>query len=246
MIRAQLRVFRAPDDVAACERYSRSHREVLEYFDIAGVTSSGRDWFDDPNVLVVLLDEVAGGEALGGIRLERAGGTRPLPLELALSKIEPNVRALSSSSVPGGSAELCALFSSRRLRGAGMGQLLTRIGLTLAVERGIGRLFGICDSRSLETNLALGFGVESSFADRGRFRYPRPDLTAHVLSAELDSWRVPARPEHGSIREFREARSGVWTGQTREGILCIAWDLHCPDGELTSREPAFADIRTYA
>lgn len=232
MIRVNLRVFRAPDDAAACERYSQSHREVLEYFDIGGVTSSGSDWFDDPNVLVVLLEEAARGEALGGIRLERAGGARRLPLQRAFSKIEPNMRG--PSTVPGGSAELCALFSSRPLRGAGMGRFLTLIGLTLAVERGIGRLYGICDSRSLEANLALGFRVESRWAHRGTLRYPRPDLKAHVLSADLASWREPGRPEYASIRQFREARAGVSMRQTREGILHVAWDLRCPDGESTN------------
>jgi hypothetical protein len=245
MLRARLRVFRAPDDLAACERYSRSHREVLEFFDLGSVTSSGVDWFTDPNVLVALLEEVASGEALGGIRLERAGGARLLLIERALSKIEPDVARISSSSASGGTAELCALFGSRRLRGAGLGPFLTRIGMALAVERGIGRLLGICDTRSLEANLGLGFRVEVSLADRGSFRYPRPDLTAYVLSAELERWCSPSRPEYRLIREFREAHVGVSTRNTREDTLRVAWDLRCADG-ATNRDPTAADVRTYS
>ncbi|HEY3497245.1 MAG TPA: hypothetical protein VGK73_21255 [Polyangiaceae bacterium] len=246
MLRARLRVFRAPDDRAACERYSRSHREVLEFFDLGGVTSSRVDWFTDPNVLVVLLEEVESAEALGGIRLERAGGGRPLPMERALSKIEPKVRGLSSAAVPGGAAELCALFSSRRLRGAGMGALLTRVGLALAFGSGVGRVFGICDARSLETNLRLGFGIEARWADQGTFRYPRPDLTAYVLSADLELRYGPDRPADGVIREFRESLVGVATRKTRDETLSIAWDLRCADGEGTNRDPKRSEVRNYS
>jgi hypothetical protein len=223
-----LRVFRAPDDPAACERYSKSHREVLECFDIGGVTSSGGDWSLDPNVLVTLVEDARSCEALAGIRLERAGRARPLPIERALADIEPEARLISSSAVPGGVAELCALWSSRRLRGAGMGPLLTRIGFALAVQRGIGKLFGVCDTRSLETNLGLGFEIERGWADRGRFRYPRPDLTAYVLSADLELWRRPERLEYRQIREFCASQPGGVTRQTRAGQeLWITWDLRC-------------------
>ena len=244
MLRARLRVFRAPDDLAACERYSRSHREVLEFFDLGSVTSSGADWFADPNVLVVLLEEVATGEALGGIRLERAGGARLLPVERALSEIEPDVSRLSTPALSTGAAELCALFSSRRLRGAGLGPFLTRIGMALAVERGVRRLLAICDTRSLEANLRLGFRVEPRYADRGRLRYPRPDLTAYVIAANLERWCRPGRPEYRLIREFRASHVGVSIRRTREDTLQVAWDQRCPADDVTNLDPTFEDIRT--
>jgi hypothetical protein len=117
-----------------------------------------------------------------------------------------------------------------------MGPLLTRIGIALAVERGIGRLFGICDARSLETNLGLGFGIEASLADRGTFRYPRPDLTAYVLSADLERWRRPDRPEYWLIREFCASEPGGVMRRTRAGReLRVTWDLRCPSSRRNDR-----------
>ncbi|HEY3496608.1 MAG TPA: hypothetical protein VGK73_18040, partial [Polyangiaceae bacterium] len=76
--------------------------------------------------------------------------------------------------------------------------------------------------------------------------YPRPDLTAYVLSADLELRYGPDRPADGVIREFRESLVGVATRQTRDETLSIAWDLRCPDGEGTNRDPKRSEVRNYS
>jgi hypothetical protein len=106
-----------------------------------------------------------------------------------------------------------------------MGKLLTRMGVHVAVSSGIETVYGVCDERSLATNRELGFVVERRLAADGVFRYPRPDLTAYAMRANLACYREPGRPEYATIAQFREAPVSSATLQGRAGEMRIAWDL---------------------
>jgi hypothetical protein len=227
MLHVRARVFRAIDDVEACRRYAIHHHEVLTGFDLANVTSLTRDWTSDANIVVVLLEDESDASPLGGIRLERLTPDQPLPIERALSRLDRRVHELVQSA-DGPVAELCGLWSSPRLRGTGMGKLLTRMGVYVAATRGIETLFGICDERSLPANFEIGFVVEHRLAQRGAFRYPRPDLTAYALRGDLAEYREPGRTRYQTIRQFWEAPTSSLTTRGRAGDIRVAWDCSPP------------------
>jgi hypothetical protein len=181
MRRLIVRGYLARNAVRNCEENAHVHAQVLRKYDIANITSAKTGWWHDPETVVLLLEDAATAEPLGAVRLQRFSADRPLPLETALAGIDPRVHARVASFAREGVGELCGLWCSPQVKGYGLGAVLTRMGLSLALATGTTTIFGVCDTRLLTQNLKLGFLRDHALASHGAFEYPRPGLVAHVL-----------------------------------------------------------------
>jgi hypothetical protein len=199
---------------------------VLRKYDIDNVTSASDAWWQNDETFVLLLEEAVSGEALGAVRLQRWGNRVPLPIESALASVDRTVHAWVESFAPRGVGELCGLWSSPRLKGFGMGAVLTRMGLSLATTLETRTVLGLCDTRNVMQNLGYGFERDETLALGGRFEYPRPGLFAHVLRlADAERLDVATRSNRLAIEAYRRSPVGHEVLESNGRRLVLERDL---------------------
>jgi len=210
MLRIRVKVSRASEAVGNCIRSAEVHAEVLQRYDIGNITSAKDGWWRNDQTYVVSLEETKTGEPLGGVRLQRWGNGVPLPIESALAGVDRYVHAWVASFANAGVGELCGLWCSPRLKGFGIGGLLTKMGLSLGPELKTRTILGLCDTRNVATNVGFGFARDPSLATEGSFEYPRPGLVAHVLRVS-DSRRLEGAvaSHRADVESYRRSPVGV-------------------------------------
>jgi hypothetical protein len=226
MRRVTVKGYSAAQAVGNCARNAQFHAQVLERYDIRNITSAKQGWWHNRRTSVLLLEDGASAEPLGAIRLQRWGNGHPLPIETALGDVDGRVHAWVASFARGGVAELCGLWCSPKLKGFGMGAVLTRMGLALAPQVNVRTILGLCDTRNVESNLGFGFARDPALASHGTLDYPRPGLVAHVL-------RVPDALELGGataqnrfeIERYRSRPAGRQRLEGPLGSLELTFDL---------------------
>jgi len=216
----------APDAAGDCWRSAVACRRVLRRHGIANITSARQEWWTDRNTYALLLRDRDTGEPLGGVRLQLRGDGVPLPIELALGRVDARVHSWVAGFAAQGVGELCGLWCSPRITGLGLGRRLTCMGIALAEQLHVGTLLGLCDTRNVHTNLDLGFSLDTSLASGGSFQYPRPGLFAHVLLIPDTGQLTEASPEaQSAVAFYRRAPAGVQTLRTGEDSLDLHRDL---------------------
>jgi hypothetical protein len=226
MLRLRVRAYSAPNAVGKCRRSASAHLRVLESYGIAAIASAKPGWWEDSHTHALLLEDTDTAEPLGAIRLQRWGSGRALPLESALAGVDAHVHAWVASFSGGGVGELCGLWCSPRLKGSGMGAVLTRMGISIAPELCVRTVLGVCDTRNVVKNTSLGFVRDASLAAGGVFEYPRPGLLAHVLripdTRRLDRTTLEQRL---AIAEYRSFPVGFELIASARGPIELERDL---------------------
>jgi len=240
MHRLMAKALCAPDAVGNCKRHAAAHTHALQRYGIANVTSAHQTWWKNPNTFAVLLEDEETDEPLGGVRLQCWGNGVALPVEGALGNVDPQVHAWVASFADRGVAELCGLWCSPKLQGFGLGAVLTRMGISLASKLGATTLLGLCDTRNVEQNKKLGFCNDQNLALEGRFEYPRPGLTAHVLripnTYQLAGATLANRAE---VNAYREVPVGFETLGSPERALRLERNLNISRPAQTPKPSAF-------
>jgi hypothetical protein len=228
-MRLTVRACRAADAAEDCRRNALACSHVLHRYAIANVTSAQPGWWTNDHTYALLLEDRDSSEPLGGVRLQRWGNGVPLPLEAALQRIDPRVHARIAGLAARGVGELCGLWCSPKIRGWGLGSLLTCMGLSLAGRVDVDTVFGLCDTRNVAANLRLGFRVDQVLASAGMFEYPRPGLVAHVLRLDDARGLTGASAEARLvIRRYRESPVGLDIFATAPRRLDLTRDLRVP------------------
>ena len=179
-----IRAFWAPDDPETGKKFAEGHYNVLREIGVKKVTSSSEEWIDSPFVYVVVCENEEG-EVLGGARLHIAQESHPLPMQLAISRVDPRINEYVAEEIPSGTAELCGLWNAKKVAGRGIGIRLmpmAAIALTHIVE--INSLFALVAKHTLKQSLAYGFRRFEKVGDRGEFNYPKLDLVATTVFIE--------------------------------------------------------------
>ena len=129
----RVRVFRAIDDLESCQRFAEGHANVLKDYGITKVTSSKTDWFNNPGVFVVIVENEDGTQVVGGERIHLANMHSELPIETAVSMVEKRIHDVvaeySDQKITG---ELCGLWNAKSIAGKGVSILLTKMGVAIA------------------------------------------------------------------------------------------------------------------
>lgn len=178
-----IRAFRAVEDLESCQLFATGHVNVLRDYGITKVTSSKNDWFFNPNVYVVIVEDNESGELVGGERIHVVHKDYPLPIEEAVSVVEPRVYGLVKSYADKGlTGELCGLWNAKSIAGRGVSTLLTKIGVALAHILQMDSLFVLCAPYTVAMCQSAGFEIETSIGNNGTFIYPKLDLIATALA----------------------------------------------------------------
>ncbi len=178
-IKLVIRVFRAQDDLVACQKYVEGHSKVLRIYGISMITSAKVKWFEDPDTYVIMVESENGEKTFGGARVQVAKGNFPLPIEDALTKFDNNIHKYVEELIPGGVGELCGLWNSREVAGLGVGSIyLGRVGVALAIQLKLTSLYALCAPATVSNCMRVGFLVDERLGNEGAFYYPKEGLIA--------------------------------------------------------------------
>jgi hypothetical protein len=181
-VKLVIKAFRAVDDAEACYRFVDGHVKVLKIFGITMITSAKVEWMSDPDTYVILVESENGEKVLGGARIQVAGGNYKLPIETAVTELDPSIHNLVKELAPQGTAELCGLWNSREVAGLGIGSIyLGRVGVALTTQLNLSTLFALCAPATVKNCLRVGFQVASNLGNNGTFYYPKDDLIATAM-----------------------------------------------------------------
>ncbi len=210
MRRLEVRGYCAPNAVGHCKRSAAAHAQVLQMYGIENITSAKSGWWHNDNTFVLLLEDAATRQPLGGVRLQRWGNGAPLPFERAIGSLDARVHTWVASFAGAGVGELCGLWCSPDIKGFGMGRVLTMMGLSLTSQVETDTLFALCDSKKVPDNTAFGFAPDPTLGFEGTFEYPRPGLLAQVLRTTHARQLFGATPENrGTIHAYRDHPVGT-------------------------------------
>ena len=182
----KIRIYRAIDNLSACERFAKGHEDVLLDYGIKKVTSSNTGWFSDPDVFVVMVESVSGDKLYGGARLHIKNKDYDLPIENAISVLDKNIHTLINPDFAFKTGELCGLWNTKILSGSGLSAILVRTGVAkagifIAEKYNLKSLYTLSAPWTIGMVKKMGFQVEESVGNKGEFAYPKPDLIATVL-----------------------------------------------------------------
>jgi hypothetical protein len=229
-----IKVFRADSNLEDCGHYIEGHRKVLEAYGVTQVTSANLDWTKEPFSYLILVQSNETGRALGGGRIQLAGGSVPLPLETAIDTLDPRIHDLVHQRIPARTAEYCGLWNSREIAGYGIGSIfLMRAGVAIIEQLRLGSFFAFASQATCQNSLHLGFKVIRSLGINGIFYYPKEDLIATALLIE-DPKELKGATDENRKRIFDLRRNPVQTTIERgpRGEIEVNYDLRISQDEL--------------
>jgi hypothetical protein len=172
----RIRAFRAPEDIATCEKFIEGHRRLLEiHFGIAKITSSSTEWIYHPNTYVIVAESEDKQKVYGGARVQVADGLLPLPIQTAIGKYDERINEMAGS----GTCEICGLWNSIEVAGMGIGSIfMARVGVVVALQLPIRSIFFLCAPITVRIGKRIGGVIETSLGNNGTFFYPKDDFVA--------------------------------------------------------------------
>ncbi len=180
MEKLMFRAFRAVDEPETCAEFMREHRRVLEDFGITNVTTNTESWTTDPHtyVIVALSDKLG---MVGGIRVQIAQKGAPLPMDLALRKMDPSITTCLDGLIGEGNAEVCGLWNANRFAARGLSSLLAFAAVSVANQLGVRSMVCLVAHYTLRHALKVGFTILEDLGDGGTFTYPIPSIKAIAM-----------------------------------------------------------------
>lgn len=227
----KIRVYRAVDNLIACQRFAKGHEDVLLSYGIKKVTSSSTDWFTDPYVYLIMVESNCGKNIYGGARLHLKNKNFKLPIESALENIDPNISKLINAELSLKTGELCGLWNTKDMSGSGLSAMLIRTGVAkagifIAEKYQLQSLYTLSAPWTKHMVINIGFEVEKSIGNEGTFEYPRPDLIATLLALkDVENLKKALPNEKDSILGLRENPIQKRTENSPIGIIEVEYDL---------------------
>lgn len=176
----RFKVFQAVLNQEVCNVYVDGHVKVLKDYGITNITSNNNDWMKWDCVYGVYAED-KNGAMVGGIRVQCSDRIHPLPVENAVGKMDPNIYKVVNSYLNGGVCELCALWNAKEVAGLGLSLLLVRAAISITNQLNCQTMVGICAEYTMEMFTKVGFVVDESLGDKGKFIYPNENYIARVV-----------------------------------------------------------------
>lgn len=231
----KIRIYKATDNLLACERFAKGHEDVLLNYGIKKVTSSSKSWFNDPDVFIVMVESVSGNELFGGARLHIKNSDYHLPIEDAISALDKNIHKLINNNLAFKTGELCGLWNTKSISGNGLSAMLVRTGVAkagifIAEKYNMKSLYTLSAPWTIGMVKKMGFTVEESVGNKGEFAYPKPDLIATVLVLnDIHTLKNAIPEEKKDIFNLRENPVQRRVENGPKGTIEVEYDLVIKD-----------------
>jgi hypothetical protein len=165
----------------------------------------------------------------GGVRVHVSDTVNPLPLEEAIGKIDPRIYELVRDSYDVGVGEICGLWNSKETAGMGLSHVLTRAGISITNQLSFQSLMTICADYTLDMCKKLGFQIDDTLGDGGKFPYPTEEYTTRVLGI-LNSTTLDTADQNDKERilVLRQQPDQVLIEMGRKGEFKVNYQLLLP------------------
>jgi hypothetical protein len=223
----RIRAFRAIDEPETCEQFIEGHIRVLKAFNITMITSAKAEWTEDPNTYVIVAEDTETGKVLGGARVQVASEKYPLPIEVAIGKMDNSIYSVVRDYSKAGTAELCGLWNSREIAGMGIGStFLIRTAVCITVQLKLKTLFALCAPYIVDIAVKTGFHIATFLGNEGTFYYPKEDLiaTAAVIP-DVNTLYSADSTEKSEIFSLRENLKQTRLEEGRRKSFYLEYDL---------------------
>jgi len=227
-----IRTFRAPDDPEACEKFIIGHKKLLEIFGISQITSNRQDWVDDPDTIVILVENMETKMVYGGARVQMANSKYALPIETAIGRYDAKIYDLiKEDQARGGTCEICGLWNSREVAGMGIGSyILSRVGVSITRQLPVVSLLVLCAPITVKMGIRLGCTIEKTLGNNGLFYYPKDDLIATVMRMhDIENLDLATSLEREKIISLRENPKQKILEKGPKGEYLVTYDLTIPN-----------------
>lgn len=141
------------------ERFLNGHVKVLADDGITNITTNNRLWMQNPSIYCVIATKPHSDEIVGGIRVHIADGETPLPLELAIGKMDRRVHAIINSYLDSGDWRIVWTLERKRSGCLGLSLLLIRARISIVTQVALDSLFTICADYTMPMVRRVGFVV---------------------------------------------------------------------------------------
>ncbi|WP_100629492.1 hypothetical protein [Algoriphagus formosus] len=202
----RLVAFKAVDDLNRCEKFIEGHRQVLESIGVKKVTSAKNDWVNNPDVIVVIVENEEDGLVYGGARIHKANSQFPLPMVEAIEDLDSSIKDVISKDLDSGTGEICGLWNSRVVTGLGIGAIfMSKACLALTPKLGLTSLYALFAPTTVKLGLEMGYEILTEVGNNGTFYYPKLDLIATAMKLH-DAVNLPLTSEEhrNSIFQIRD------------------------------------------
>jgi len=226
----RLRAFRAIDEPETCALFIEGHTHVLTSIGVTKVSYSKNEWTKNPAAFVMVVESMDGTKVYGGARVHVAGGTEPLPIEMATGAMDPGIFDLVWHFAQHGTGELCGLWNSREIAGYGIGSIfLIRTTVAIAYQIGIQSLFALCAPYTIPPGQAVGMELEDSIGIKGTFYYPKLDLVATTMVLkDVPTLSKAYEDDKKAIIDIRENLTVTRTEVLRKKEITIHYEVKIP------------------
>lgn len=175
-----IHAFRPQNDPIAYRSYLEGHHAVLADLGVLAVVKPKGPEEEPPDrIIVVAVHEELG--MVGGIRIDSAGPGRQLPMQKALSALEPRVDGVIEQLTNEGCGEICGLWNSSRFAGRGVPLLLSEAAVSLVHQLGMRHLVCFVAHYTLRHALKVGFQLMDNLGEGGAFTYPIPRIKSFAM-----------------------------------------------------------------
>jgi len=175
-------VFRAIDEQELCKQYIEGHVKVLNDYGITNITTNNNTWIFNPNIYCTIAIDSSTNKLVGGTRIQIADGINPLPVELAIGKMDKRIYdKINFYRINGGIGESCGLWISKEVKSLGISRYLMWASISSSINLEFQTLLGICAGYTLKMFSEIGFIIDYSLGDKGDFPYPNDEYIAHVI-----------------------------------------------------------------
>ncbi|MEN9332887.1 MAG: hypothetical protein RLY35_67 [Bacteroidota bacterium] len=176
----RIRSFKAIDDLDSCMKFQEGHLDVLRSFGFQ-VSSSKEDWMTSEFVHVVIVESEDGRKIYGGARIEEANKGRPLPVQSAISYLDPKIDEYVNQRAGKKFGELCGLWNSVAVAGLGIGSVYSiRSALAVATRLGFDQILALCSVHSFKMASNFGFSLVKGIGENGILYYEGAKQNAHI------------------------------------------------------------------
>lgn len=175
-----IQAFRAVDLRELTIRYIIEHHRVLDDIGVSSALKMDYSWCLDPeSTIIAAFHETLG--MVGGVRIQAGYHDRPMAMESAIAKLDPEFRGTLSPWIERGTAELCGLWVAHRFLGHGLPKLLVPAGVAVAAQLNITSLLTFAAEYTVQLTIDSGFTRFSEAGNNGEFLYPIPNIRSYAM-----------------------------------------------------------------
>lgn len=168
----RIRVLHAVDYPKIAQKFYEGQKEVLKEFNVDGKISSIKDkWWENMYSYMIVAEDIKTGELGGGMRLDVIDDSHSIPVERALSYIQPDIieRMHKYDNVL---AETCGMWVSKRFSERNLPKILMRCSISIASKLRIKVLLGFANQYTCKMTEDMGFTTVKNVGNNGTFSYP--------------------------------------------------------------------------